>query len=169
MKSLLQIALFIYAQSLPAQVYKCTSSSGKVFYQDTACAIENKSETININRFDPKKIESAQKKLRNYLDKREEQQNKITENRLKERQINALERNAKATEDLAQANWYQGNLLQQRYNYYRPDGYFYLPIYTKPNAHKKGKYNQTTPSIKPPEQVDSYSEVKSPRNMLIKR
>lgn len=166
MKFLPWLMMLVLPSPVEAQVFKCIAANGKTFYQDEPCPKATREKQLAIEKTDPAKINAAQKKLAQELKDLASTKDVQARRALKEREVEAIERNAKATEAMAKATWLQTE-TETSQNRYRED-YFYAPwinwyLYRSGHPHHKPKHR---PKQKPPK---SDSPQAAPLSPIYKR
>ncbi len=152
MKTLAYLFLLLAISPVKAEIFKCTAANGKVFYQDEQCPKTTREKELVIEDVDPAKIDAAQKKLAEELKEFAAYKHEQARQALREREVIALERNAKANEDIAKASWYQAEIYTTKNRNY--DGYFYMPWlnwYYFKDRYKQipGRPNKKPDTVKP--------------------
>ena len=161
MKHVTSLLLILAVSAVNAEVFKCTDAEGKTSYQNAACPDSSQTNQIAIEKFDPEIIQSAQKKLAEELKQQAEYEHFETMRNNEQRALDALERDAQANENLAEAALIEAENNAQEDSYfddyyygdyyypgYRYPGYGNLPRYI--NHHKKhGKRHQQKPGHLP--------------------
>ncbi len=141
--------------TVQAQIFKCEMNNGKIVYQQTECTNSKKQKEIIVEEFDQDKILKAQEKLNRELEQHYQLRAAEAEQALKEREILAIEEQARNTEELSNAARDNADAIernteavrsrgQRDYYYYNPRRYrpTHLPkhnkLHVKPHSPKPG-------------------------------
>ena len=152
MKLFIIIAFMLTISTVQAQVFKCETNNGKIVYQQTECTNSKKQEEIIIEEFDQDKILKAQEKLNTELQQHYQMEAARAEHDLKEREIMAIEDQARSNEDLSDAARDNAYAIERNTDAIRSRGqgdYYYNPRRYRP-VHRPGhfpKYDK--PHVKP--------------------
>ena len=122
------VLLMLVENNALAQVFKCEGSKGNIVYQDKACTNAKKQSKVVLDRFDPEIVLKAQKKLNIDLKQRKELKAVRAQQALKEREILAIEKQARSNE---KPNRYtiENNTDAVRFRKYPGSIYYNYPIY----------------------------------------
>jgi len=126
--SLVAIILYFLMVTLAthAEVYKCKLASGKITYQSTPCPVSENQKVIEIKKQSPEEILEAQKRLKAWQTQQEAEEaakikaaKELHEEKVRQENIDALERNTIAQQQQAIAAQRQAEALerQQRSQY----------------------------------------------------
>jgi len=93
--------LVLTENTVQAQVFKCVGNEGNIVYQDKACSTVSNQSEIKVHQLNSDVILKAQKELRDELNRREQLKSIRAQQALKEREIIAIEEQARSNEELA--------------------------------------------------------------------
>ena len=146
MKLFMIIAFMLTVNTVQAQIFKCETNNGKIVYQQTQCNNSKKQKEIIVEKFDQDKIIKAQEKLSKKIEIHNQLRAAEAEQALKEREILAIEEQARNTEELSNAARDNADAIErnteaarsrgQRDYYYNPPRYrpMHLPKRNKSNV-----------------------------------
>jgi transcription elongation factor len=86
-----------------AQIFKCVGNKGNIVYQDKACSITKRQSEVEFDQLNPDIILKAQKELSDELNRRKERKALRAQQELREREILAIEEQARSNEELSRA------------------------------------------------------------------
>mgnify|MGYP002150039062 CR=1 FL=1 len=96
-----------------AQVYKCVNNKGHVVYQDSICQGSGKQSEVSVHLIDPEVTLKAQEKLNKNITQRQQLKQRQAEQALKEREIIAIEAQARMSEKLSRTAREQAEAIER--------------------------------------------------------
>lgn len=153
MKLFTIITFMLTVGTVQAQIFKCETNNGKIICQQTECTNSKKQEEIIVEEFDQDKILQAQEKLNTELQQHYQMEAVRAEQALKEREIMAIEDQARSNEDLSNAARDNAYAIERNTDAIRSrgqgDSYYYNPRRYRPVRRPEHlpKYNK--PHVKP--------------------
>ena len=147
--------LITLSHSAQAQIFKCETSQVFVIYQDKECTNSINQKQLYIQKFNPDKIEKAQKKLSKDLQQHEKLKAARKEQALKETREEAIKEQIKSNEELTNATREYTYAIEKhtkdiRSNNQRNNVYYY--------GHPRYHSSQIYPAKKPHFQENSHQK-----------
>lgn len=150
MKKILMVIILFNSFPVGAEIFKCTSAEGAVYFQDNPCEKGLRQSAVEIKPVDQEKIIQAKEKQAQELKQWRAEQKEQAAAELKEREVLALEQDVRAKRELAEATLQQtqaiennSDAMQNNYTGYWP--YYYPRPIHRPYRHHQSKQDHQYP------------------------
>lgn len=130
MKIVTIVFLFLVSTAVQAEVYKCTTETGRVVYQSNECADGREQSEISITPFDQQKYEEAHAKMQQDVKQWQEGRQAQAEADRQKRDMQLQEQTMQTARDIAESARNQAEILDPntqailRSNHGRSRGYY---------------------------------------------